>query len=165
MALARARPVNCHERKLAKYVKRVREKKIKRGKERAFHRLSPSIISTLAFQPCTTLSSITRSIRNEKYKGGRRTTNQNYPTLQHGEETTKTILKTTQKLLSLGSGKPQGIYRQTGISGYIYGAARQILARGSTRKQWKRGHRVTVCATPPAAQSSLVPLSAGCLGF
>ena len=55
-------------RKLAKHVKRVREKKINRGKERTFHRLSPSIIRTLAFQPYTTLSPITRSKRNEKYK-------------------------------------------------------------------------------------------------
>ena len=58
----------CHERKLAKHVKGVREKKTKRGKERTFHTLSPSITSTLAFQPCTTLSPITRSKRNKKYK-------------------------------------------------------------------------------------------------
>ena len=97
--------------------------------------MSPSITRTLAFQPCITLSPITRSTRNEKYKGGRRiTTNLNYPTLQHGEETAKTILKITQKLLSLGSEKRQGIYRQTRISGYTYGAARQILARGSIRE-------------------------------
>ena len=37
------------ERKLAKHVKGVRQKKIKRGKERTFHRLSPSITRTLAF--------------------------------------------------------------------------------------------------------------------
>ena len=54
--------------KLAKYVKGVRQKKTKRGKERTFHRLSPSIISTLTFHQCTTLSPITRSKRNEKYK-------------------------------------------------------------------------------------------------
>ena len=58
----------CHERKLAKCVKRVREKKTKRGLERTFYRLSPSITNTLAFQPCTTLSLIIRSKRNEKYK-------------------------------------------------------------------------------------------------
>ena len=49
-------------------VKGVREKKTKRGKERTFDNLSPSITSTLTFQPCTTLSPITRSTRNEKYK-------------------------------------------------------------------------------------------------
>ena len=54
--------------KLAKHVKEVREKKTKRGKERTFHRLSPSITSTLTFHPCTTLSPIIRSKRNEKYK-------------------------------------------------------------------------------------------------
>ena len=65
--------------KLAKYVRGVREKKTKRGKERIFHRLSPSITSTLAFHSCNTLSPIIRSTRNEKYKGGRRrTTNLNY---------------------------------------------------------------------------------------
>ena len=59
---------SCHERKLVKHVKGVREKKTKRGKERTFHKLSPSITSTLAFQPCTTLFPITISIRNRKYK-------------------------------------------------------------------------------------------------
>ena len=59
-------------RKLAKHVKRVREKKTKRGKESTFHRLSLSITSTLAFQTCTTFSPITRSTRNEKYNGGGR---------------------------------------------------------------------------------------------
>ena len=54
--------------KLATHLKRVREKKTKRGKESTFHTLSPSITSTLAFQACTTLSPITRSTRNEKYK-------------------------------------------------------------------------------------------------
>ena len=54
--------------KLAKHVKGVREKKTKRGKERIFHKLSPSITSTLTFQPCTTLFPITRSTRNEKYR-------------------------------------------------------------------------------------------------
>ena len=67
-------------KKLAKHVKRVREKKIKRDKERTFHRFSPSIISTLAFQPCTTHFPITRSSRNKKYKEEEeRTTNLNYP--------------------------------------------------------------------------------------
>ena len=42
-------------RKLAKHVKGVREKKTKPGKERTFHRLSPSITRTLIFQPYTTL--------------------------------------------------------------------------------------------------------------
>ena len=59
--------------KLAKHVKGVREKKIKRGKKRTFHRLSPFITRTLTFQPYTTLSPITRSTRNEKYKERRRT--------------------------------------------------------------------------------------------
>ena len=53
-------------KKLAKHVKGVREKKTKPGKERTFHRLSPSITSALAFQPCTTLTPIKRSIGNEK---------------------------------------------------------------------------------------------------
>ena len=69
--------VSCHESKLAKHVKRVREKKIRRDRERTFHRLSHFITSTLAFHSYTTL---TRSIGNEKYKGGRRrTTKLNYP--------------------------------------------------------------------------------------
>ena len=55
-------------KKLAKHVKGVREKKTKRGKERNFHSLSPSITSTLTFQPYTNLFPITRSKRNEKYK-------------------------------------------------------------------------------------------------
>ena len=54
-------------RKLAKHVKEVREK-TKRGKERTFHSLSPSLTSTLTFQTCITLFPITRSKRNEKYK-------------------------------------------------------------------------------------------------
>ena len=58
--------VSCHERKLAKHVKRVREKKTKRGKERTFHKLSPSITSTLAFQACTTLS-LLQDLQNGKY--------------------------------------------------------------------------------------------------
>ena len=37
--------------KLATHVKKVREKEIKRGKERTFYRLSSSILRTLAFQP------------------------------------------------------------------------------------------------------------------
>ena len=66
------------EKKLAKHVKGVREKKISRDKERTFHRVSPSIASTLIFILCTTLFPITRSTRNEKYKKGRRrTTNLN----------------------------------------------------------------------------------------
>ena len=62
--------VSCHEKKLAKHVKRVREKKIKRDKERTIHKLSPFITSTLAFYPCTTLSPITRSteMKNTKEK-------------------------------------------------------------------------------------------------
>ena len=60
--------VSCHERKLATHVKGVREKKTKRDKERTFHSLSPSMSITLTFYPCTTLSPITRSKRNEKYK-------------------------------------------------------------------------------------------------
>ena len=57
-----------HKRKLTKHVKGVGEKKTKRGKERTFHRLSPSIKSTLTFHPCTTHFPITRSTRNEKFK-------------------------------------------------------------------------------------------------
>ena len=91
-----------------KHVKGVREKKITRGKERTFHTLPPSITRTLTFQPYTTLSPITRSIRNEKDKGRRRRTKLHYPKLQHGEETTKIILKTTQKLLSFGLWKTPG---------------------------------------------------------
>ena len=60
--------VSCHERKLAKHVKEIREKKTKRDKERTFHNFSPSITNTLTFQLCTTLSPITRSKRNRKYK-------------------------------------------------------------------------------------------------
>jgi len=62
------------EKKLAKHVKGVREKKISRDKERTFHRVSPSITSTLAFILCTTPFPITWSTRNEKYKCGRRRT-------------------------------------------------------------------------------------------
>ena len=86
--------------KLAKHIKGVREKKTKRGKQRTFHRLSPSITSTLAFQPSTTLSPIIRSTRNRKYKGGRRgTTNLNYPKLQHEEENPKNYSKIPPLLL------------------------------------------------------------------
>ena len=69
---------SCHERKLPKHVKGVREKKIRTDKEITFHRLSPSITRTLAFILCTSLFSNTRFTRNEKYKRGRRkTTNLN----------------------------------------------------------------------------------------
>jgi len=61
---------------------------------------------------------ITRSTRNEKYKRGRRrTTKINYPTLQHVEETTKTIQKTTQKLISLGSENPRVFIGNIGHQG------------------------------------------------
>ena len=58
--------VSCNERKLAKHVKGVREKKIKRGKERIFYRLSLSIKSTLTFQPCTTLSLLLQDLQEMK---------------------------------------------------------------------------------------------------
>ena len=88
--------VSCHERKLAKDVKGVREKKTKRRKESTFHSLSPSITSILAFQTCITLSPITKSTRNGKYKGGkRRRAKLNYPKLQHEKKNPKTNLKTT----------------------------------------------------------------------
>ena len=88
--------ISCHERKLAKHVKGVRDKKTRRDKERTFHRLSPFITSTLALHPCTTLFPITGSTRNEKSKTGRRrTTNLNYPKNYNMEKKTlKTILKT-----------------------------------------------------------------------
>ena len=60
--------VSCHERKLVKYVKGVREKKTKRDKKSTFHRLSSFITSTLTFYSCITVFPITRSTRNEKYK-------------------------------------------------------------------------------------------------
>ena len=71
-----------------------------RDEKRTFHRVPPSITSTLAFNLCTTLFSVTRSIRIEKYKRGRRrTTNLNYSNNYiHGEETT---LRTSSILLSL----------------------------------------------------------------
>ena len=77
MALARARPKRGYQihvdfqirsqqvsgqqlvtmrEKLATHVNEIGEKKTQRGKESTFHRLSPSITSTLAFQACTTLS-------------------------------------------------------------------------------------------------------------
>ena len=155
--------VSYYERKLAKHVKRVREK-TKSGKERIFHSLSPSITRTLAFQPYITLSPITRSTRNEKYKGARRrTTNLNYPTLQHGEENPKTILKTTQKLLSPRLWKAPSIYRQNWTTWYRYGAARQILARGSTPELRKRGPGCVF--TAGGARCTLIPLSAAYSGF
>jgi len=61
-------------RKLTKHVKGVREKKTSRDKERTFHRVSPSITSTLSFILYTTLFLITWSTKNEKYKKGRRRT-------------------------------------------------------------------------------------------
>ena len=96
--------VSFHERKLAKHVKGVREKKRRRDKERAFHRLPPSITRTFSFILCTTLFPIIRSTRNEKYKRERRrTTNLNYPNNYiHGEET---ALKTSSKLLPPCSGE------------------------------------------------------------
>ena len=84
-------------KKLAKYGKGVREKKTSKDKERTFHRVSSSIISTLAFILCTTFFHIKRSTRNEKYRRGRRRiTILNYPdNYIHEEETTlKTSLKT-----------------------------------------------------------------------
>ena len=54
-------------RKLAKHVKGVREK-TNRDKKKTFHRMSPSIISTLAFILYTTLFPITRSIRKKNTK-------------------------------------------------------------------------------------------------
>ena len=79
-----------YERKLAKHVKGVREKKTMRDKEGTFHRVSPSITSTLTFIICTTLFPITWSTRNETYKRGRRrTTKLNYPkNYIHEKETT-----------------------------------------------------------------------------
>jgi len=47
--------VSYHERKLAKHVNEIREKKIRRDKERTFHRLSPSITRTLTFILCYSL--------------------------------------------------------------------------------------------------------------
>ena len=58
-------------------------------------------------------SLFTRSKRNGKYKGRKRT-NLNYPKLQHGKKNPKTKLKTTQKLLFPILEKPQGIYRKKG---------------------------------------------------
>ena len=81
--------------------------------------MSPSIISTLTSRPCTTLSSITRSTRNEKYKRGkRRRTKLNYPKLKYGKKIPKTNLKTTQKLLSQVLEKPQGFIGKRGEPGY-----------------------------------------------
>ena len=54
------------EKRLVKHVKVVREKKIKRGKKRTFHRLLPSIIRTLAFQPYTTLSLLLQDLQEMK---------------------------------------------------------------------------------------------------
>ena len=68
--------------------------------------MSPYIISTLTFSLCTTLSPITRSTRNEKYKGGRRrTTNLNYPKLQNGDE------NTLKHCISSALETPRGNYR------------------------------------------------------
>ena len=95
--------------KLATHIKGVREKKTMRGKERTFHNLSPSITRTLTFQRCITLSPVTRSTRNRKYKGERRrTTNLNYLTLQHGEETTKNYPKNYSKTPLPGLWKTPG---------------------------------------------------------
>jgi len=54
--------------KIAKHVKGVREKKTSRDKERTFHRVSPSITSTLTFILCTTLFPVTRPTRNRNTK-------------------------------------------------------------------------------------------------
>ena len=127
--------VSYHERKLVKHVKGVREKKTKRGKVRTFHRLSSSITSTLTSQPCTTLSPITRSTRNGKYKGGRRrTTNLEYPTLQHEKKTT---------LLSgyLPIQNTKGVFigtRRTGARGKPWP---EVLAK---RRQYNHGNAAKV---------------------
>ena len=72
------------EKSLATHVKGSKEK-TKRGKERTFHSLSPSITSTLAFQSCITLSPNTRSKRNEEYKEEEERTKLHYPKLQNGK--------------------------------------------------------------------------------
>ena len=95
--------------KLAKHVKGVGEKKIRGNKERTCHRLSPSITNTLAFHPYTTIFPITRSTRNEKYKGERRrTTNLNCLKLQHREENPNSgspQCRTPRGLLKASGGK------------------------------------------------------------
>jgi len=52
-------------RKLTKHVKGVRKKKTSRDKERTFHRVSPSITSTLAFILCT-ISSLLQDLQEMK---------------------------------------------------------------------------------------------------
>jgi len=136
--------------------------------------LSPSITSTLAFHPCTTLFFITRSTRHEKYKRGRRrTTNLNYPKLQYGEKTPKNYPKNYSKLLPLLLKTSQGIYRRNRATGSLYGAACQITARGSTTLPRKRdnchvsaanlgGARGAACCTlsacPPVARAACYTL-------
>ena len=129
------------EKRLAKHVKGVREKKIKRGKERTFHKLSPSIISALAFQPWTTLSPITRSTRNEKYKRGRRRrTKLNYPKLQQGKKTTQ--------LSVYPSLEPQGVFIGTRGKG----------ARGTTPgPKYGRGRARMAVKMRPKSPSVAVP--------
>jgi len=107
-------------------VKGVREKKTRRDKERTFHRVSPSITSTLAFILCTTLFPIIRSKRNEKYKRGRsKTTNLNCPKEKNYPK------NYTPEHSSPELWKSRGIYRQKWAPGRVYEAARQISTRGS----------------------------------
>ena len=77
----------------------------------------------------------------------------------------KTNLKTTQKLLSLVSGKSQSIYRQNWAPGHLYGAVRQILACDSTREPRKRGYgRISAVIRWPCAWRRLLrnPLMSPC---
>ena len=90
--------------------------------------MSPSITSTPAFILCTTFFRVTRSIRNGKYKRGkRRITNLNYPNNYiHGEETT---LKTSSKLLFPCSGEYWAFISKTSGTGGPYWAIRGYASK------------------------------------
>ena len=150
----------CHERKLAKHVKGVREKKTSINKKRTFHRVSHSITSTLTFILCTTLFPITRSTWNEKYKRGRRrTTNLNYPkNYIHGKETT---FKLSSQLFSPELWKSQGIYRQKGAPARAYRAVHQISMCGSTVRPRKHGQGCVSTAVLVPRARPLLPRTVG----
>ena len=120
------------------------EKELERRKQRevkrTFHKLSPSITSTFAFQSCTTLFPNTGSTRNGKYKEEEeRTTKLNYPKTTTWRRNPKNYPKNYSKLLPLLLWTSHGIYRRSRAPGSLYEDARQILVHGSTTLTRKRG--------------------------
>ena len=137
------------------------------GKESTFHRLSPSITSTLASQHVPLSLPNTRSTRNENYKGGRRRkTTLYYPKLQNRNETTPKTLHI------FNSETPGGVFiatREEGDQGTNPGRKRRVRRdrMAAETRLWPRfrGHRVARRAALRAARCPFYPLSASNAGF